>query len=277
MSRDPARRPFLLWGTRGKWCNQEVVGTQYRQDAVVGLFDSGTDIDDGAERNCIAELVPEPYNPKDPNAVAVHVEEVHVGYLPADVAPAYGSDLGKLCSSGQTPTVPVHIWARAFTDYDEQLDGSQLPVRRFYTRVSVALAEPGLVCPLNLAPPRPRNELPIGSTVKVVNAQDNFAYLSSVLDGRPAGWVYATLHRAEPATPRSKKSTVEVRVNGRRAGGLTPQMSETYLSVIDHLDAVDTRTVCRVLLEGSPVSVVAAMHAVRPHELTSDWFLIHGR
>lgn len=267
----------MLWGTRGEWCNQDVVGTQYRQDALVDLFGSAADLDDGAVRKGLAELVPEPRNPKDPNAVGVYVKRSHIGYLPADVAPAYGSDLGRLCSSGQTPMVPVHIWARAYTDYDEQLDGSQLPVRRFYTRVSVALAEPGLVCPLNLAPPRPRRELPTGSSVKVVRTQDNFAYLSSVLGGRPAGWVYATLHRAEPATPRSKKPTVEVRVNGHRAGGLTPQMSETYLPVIDHLDAVGTRTVCRVLLEGSAVSVVAAMHAVRPHELTSDWFTVHSR
>ncbi len=38
-------------------------------------------------------------------------------------------------------------------------------------------------------------------------------------------------------------------------------MSATYLPVIDHLDTTGAITVCRVLLEGSPVSVVAAMQS----------------
>jgi len=273
---EAAARPFLLWGTRGSWCNQEVAGTQYRQDAVTGLFPRDVDLDDGAERNSTAALVPEPQNPKDPHAVAVRVDGVHVGYLPAEVAPDYAPVLQTLCSAGLAPTVPVHVWARAYTDYDEQVDGSHLPVRRHYTRVSVALAEPEMLRPLNLAPPRPRAELPVGSSVKVVNTQANFEHLNSVLNGRPAGWVYATLHRGEPATPRSKTPTVEVRVSGLRAGGLTVQMSATYLPVIDHLDRAGTMTVCRVLLEGSPVSVVAAIHALRPHELTPDWFTAVG-
>ncbi len=264
-------RRFELWGTRGHWCNQEVSGTQYHQDEVIALLPDSADVDGGAELDTTAELFPEPGHPTDANAVSVKVGGIHVGYLPRDIAPAYSSVFASMHQAGQVPTVPVHLWAHAFNDYDEQLDGSYATVRRYYTRASIALAEPEMLRPINLPPPRPRPELPVGASVKVVNTQANFKHLSSVLAGRHAGWVYATLHRVELAGPRSKKAAVEVRVNGRAAGALTPQTSEIYLPIIDRLDAADCTTVSRVLLEGSPVSVVGTMHAVRPHEITAEW------
>ena len=232
---------------------------------------AGADLDEGATKEAIAQLIPEPANPHDPNAVSVQVDGKLVGYLPKEIAPKYAPVLASMRYSGLIPSAPAHLWARAFDDYDEKLDGTYVVVRRYHTAVFIALAEPDQIQPINLAPPRPRAELPVGTSVKVTGTQQNFAHLDAVLAGRRLGWVYATLHRLDFPSPRSRKSVVEVRVNGRPAGTLTPQMSDVYLPLIDRLDQVRCTVVARVLLEGSPVSVVAAMHAVRSHELSAEW------
>lgn len=247
------------------------MGSRYRVEEMLALLSGGVMPLDSVARDACAQLVADPMNPVDPQAVAVWVEGRHVGYLPAAVAPRYFAVFAAMQSAGQVATVPANLWARPYDDYVDQPDGSVVVERRCYTRVSVALAEPEMVRPLNMAPPRPRAELPVGSSVKITHIQDHLAHLGVVLRDRPAGWVHATLHRGEPATPRSTRPVVEVRVSGYRAGTLTPQMSETYLPLVDHLAAAGTVTVGRVLLEGSPVSVVAALHAVRPHEVTADW------
>ena len=57
-------------------------------------------------------LVPEPWNPYDPNAVAVTVGRHHVGYLPADLAASYASPLAQLVRKGLLATGEARIWAK---------------------------------------------------------------------------------------------------------------------------------------------------------------------
>ncbi len=56
-----------------------VVGTSHYQDALLAL--SGRESDEEIRLNVIATLVPEPDNPHDPDAIAVHVDDNLVGYL----------------------------------------------------------------------------------------------------------------------------------------------------------------------------------------------------
>lgn len=55
----------------------EVVGESFRAEAIRQAV---ADMTPGMP--CVAELVPEPQNPHDPNAVAVCLQGVHAGYLP---------------------------------------------------------------------------------------------------------------------------------------------------------------------------------------------------
>jgi hypothetical protein len=57
-------------------------------------------------------LVPEPWNPHDPNAVAVMVGQHHVGYIPADTAVDYSYGLGQLAARGWLATGVARIWAK---------------------------------------------------------------------------------------------------------------------------------------------------------------------
>ena len=56
-----------------------VVGTSHYQDALRALTARAGE--EEVRREAIAEFVPEPDNPHDPNAIAVHVDGRLVGYL----------------------------------------------------------------------------------------------------------------------------------------------------------------------------------------------------
>lgn len=264
-------RPFALWGLRSTWCGQEVNGTEHRQADILQLLPPEARTEQGADRDTTAVLLPEPGNPFDRHAVAVEVDGVRVGYLPAEVAPLYSPGLLDLVHDRLVPEVPVHLWARAYDDYDEQLDGSYVIVRRHHTRVAVALADPELIRPINQAPPGRCSELPVGGSVKVAGTGGHLAALTATLSGRALGYAYATLHRTEVTTARTTKPVIEVRIDNHAVGTLTPQMSTAYLPVVDHLAAAGTATAARALIQGSPVSVAVALHAVRAHEVSAEW------
>jgi hypothetical protein len=57
-------------------------------------------------------LVPEPWNPHDPNAVAVMVRTFHVGYLPAALAKRYHGHLIPYVQRRQLVTGNARIWSQ---------------------------------------------------------------------------------------------------------------------------------------------------------------------
>lgn len=65
----------------------EVVGESFYQDSLWEL--SGGAVGDKIRCETVAVLVPEPTNPYDPNAIAVHIDGYVVGYLPRGVAQEY--------------------------------------------------------------------------------------------------------------------------------------------------------------------------------------------
>jgi HIRAN domain len=73
-----------------------VHGESFRQDAIRALLPSCTTHPIDGRPTCDVVLVAEPANPYDPNAIAVHASTGHVGYLPRDVAPDFGSVFAEL-------------------------------------------------------------------------------------------------------------------------------------------------------------------------------------
>ena len=69
-----------------------------------------------------ADLVPEPDNPKDPNAIKVLVDDVQIGYVPAEKTDA----VKKLLSSKQVQSVTCEFYGGPFKiiteDYDDEKD-----------------------------------------------------------------------------------------------------------------------------------------------------------
>jgi hypothetical protein len=265
----PEGKPFVLWGRSG-YGNTEVKGTEHRQDAILSLLPR-RELKNGADLDTTAQLIPEPTNPFDANAVGCWVQGRLIGYLPRDEAARYAATLAQFVRSGRLPTASVHLWAREFEDYDYE-NGRETRKKRYFTSARVGLAEPELLGPINLAPPKPRAELPDGGAAKVTGTQDNLPHLLAVLAGRPTAWAYGVLEPTTITGPRSAKTVVRVLINGQSAGTLSSQMSTTYLPIVEPLTDAGCRATVRVLLKGSPVSVAATVYAARAHEIPHDWF-----
>ncbi len=74
----------------------EIVGEASYQDALWTICRGAEG--DRIRHQVVAVLVPEPHNPHDPNAIAVHVDGYVVGYFARDVAVQYGPGLQSLMS-----------------------------------------------------------------------------------------------------------------------------------------------------------------------------------
>jgi len=96
------------------WPDIEVEGEAYRRSELARLF-NGIGRPEGGVTMQQAQLVPEPSNRYDRNAVKVIVRGEHVGYIPAD----FSSRVAAACkglSRGAVAVVPARIWARVDGD-----------------------------------------------------------------------------------------------------------------------------------------------------------------
>lgn len=88
-----------------EWGEIEVQGESFRRDAVRRLFDE-LGLPEGGVTQQVAQLVPEPSNPYDRNAVKVVIGKWHVGYVPSEISAEVAAALG--ASQGLAPT---RVWA----------------------------------------------------------------------------------------------------------------------------------------------------------------------
>lgn len=92
------------------WPDIEVEGEAYRRAEVSRLF-QGIGRPEGGVTMQQAQLVPEPTNQYDRNAVKVIIRGEHVGYVPADFSSRVAGAC-KALSRGSVAVVPARVWAR---------------------------------------------------------------------------------------------------------------------------------------------------------------------
>jgi hypothetical protein len=106
--------PFDLWGQRG-WAGAEVAGESHYAQQLRSLF--GEDFKpSGTEIQVAVQLIPEPTNKFDGNAVGVWSGSAQWGYLPREDAARYVSVLSALVSRGWIPQVSARVWAHEIVE-----------------------------------------------------------------------------------------------------------------------------------------------------------------
>jgi hypothetical protein len=189
--------PFLLWGHRGGYGNIEVAGTEHRQAAVLALLPRS--LRHGADLHASVQLLAEPTNPFDRNAVGCWRHGRLIGYLPRDEAARYVQALTKLIEAGHLPTTTVRLWARRYDDNDIDDRGHATTSKRYYTSARIGLAEPHLIAQINSAPLPPRADLPDGSAAKIIGTQDPSNISStSLVSAIPPGHTQRSNQSASP-------------------------------------------------------------------------------
>ncbi|MEV6852013.1 HIRAN domain-containing protein [Actinoplanes sp. NPDC051411] len=251
--------PFELWGQRG-WPGTDIVGESHYVDAIRDVF--GREFrEDGCELTTSAQLVPEPWNRHDRNAVGVWVAGRQVGYLSRDDAARYAPALSNLVADGRKPQVAARVWAASGYGDRAGLTGS----------VRIDLAEPHLIVPANRAPGTAHRVLPAGNAIQVTGEENHLDALLPWL--RPEGecWVHVTLHEIQEQLPRSTRELIEVRLDRAPIGRLSPKMSAELLPAVRHLAQAGHLTAARALVRGNRIKVAVVVHAARAHELPESW------
>src|SRR5690606_2129456 len=164
-SADAAYQPFDLWGQRG-WPQQEVVGESHYAEDIRSLFGDRLTAA-GMELYLPAQLIPEPDNRYDPNAVSVRINGRRVGYLPREEAARYAGVLSALLERGLLPQVEARVWGGVRTEYEDDGRGRERERSFFVGSVELDLAQPRLLAPTNRPPDPPYAMLPYGNAIQV--------------------------------------------------------------------------------------------------------------
>lgn len=254
--------PFDLWGQRG-WANTEVAGETHYAKEIRGLL--GKDFKaSGSEISVTAQLMPEPQNKHDRNAVGVWSGGRQLGYLPREEAARYSPVLTALTAQGWLPQVGARVWGSEWSDYDERQAS-------FRGSVQLDLAEPHMLVPANMPPAGDYRLLPTGNAIQVTGEEKHLDTLAPLL--RPEGecWAYTTVHEVVEQPTRTSRSIVEVRIDGGRVGQLTPKMSSELLPAIRHLAEQCIHTAARAVVKGNRIKTEVVLYAARAHELPESW------
>ncbi len=259
--------PFRLWGD-ALWCGQEVVGASEHEAAIRSLLPSPLP-GRGADLDTVADLVPEPGNRFDPYAVAVHVAEKVVGYLPQEDARHYQPVLADLVEQGFQPQAPCRVSASEWEAADWDRRG--LGVTEYHASVALALAQPHMLVPQNLPPAGSYHPMPHGTATVVPMDRDGFELIAPYFRSEGECWVYATLHAVEHVTAKTGKLAIEVRLDGERVGELGPRCSADFLPAVQYLADLRSETAARMVVRGNPLSSDLVLYAARANELPATW------
>jgi hypothetical protein len=256
---------YKIWSdVRSSWCNYEIVGESYHIENIRSLFPRSWNRD-GEEIRRDVELVPEPNNPYDEWAISVRVNGLVVGYLEREHAPAWAAVVRRITASGLTAITDGRIYIYDAPDWGN-LDRHGDPRTVTRARISIKLGDSELALPLNDPPTVPYTLLPQSSMVQVTKEDEHFDTLFDYVPPTGRGLLYVTLHESVVTTARTTKVVVEVRIDDRCVGQLTPQMSQRFLPMIQHLNARGLVTACQGDINGSSIAAEVRIDAVKANE-----------
>lgn len=247
----PAGRGKEAWSPRTQ--QLEVAGEWYRAENLRTLFERHAKVSEsGTEIRLPAVLVPDSANPHDNKAVAVFVDDLHVGYMERPDAKKYHEPIAGL--PGGELVVTSRQWLRASSDDT-------------WARVTLSLP-----LPEHLQCPNPFGldcvSLPPGSTIQVTKEEDHMEHLVSLLDQYGSDTVVAaSLRSVTEERPRSTVDLVAVDVDGQQVGVLSTTQTANFLPLVRRAEAEGRQIFCRASLRGNTLKADVALHARKAHEL----------
>lgn len=248
---------YRLWTQGRSWCDYELRVDAEFLPAIRSLFPPewpGGNQDLSPD----VELIPEPEGPRGPWAVSVRTDGRTVGYLDAGDAPAWAGVIRRVVASGFIPTTSSRIGAYEYDGWDGL---------EFRAWMRIALGKPSEALPLNDPPAIPFTMLPRSSIVQVTKEDEHFDELLKFVPAGGYGTLFVTLH--EQSSGGRAKPHVEVRIDDRRVGQLTPQMSQRFLPMIRHLQDRGVVATSWGDITGSAVAAEVRIDAVKANEATA--------
>lgn len=248
---------------RPEWPNVEVVGEHAYGPAIkAALRANKAPIASGRDaevEGIPVDLVPEPDNPYDSNAISVRWRNRVLGYLSREDALRYRQPAQRIAASGFRAATTTRIWAYDTGD-------------RLQARVTVALPEPELIAPLNEPPTGVTTLVPWGSAIQVLKEEDHFDILFNHVPPEGVGLLLVSLHKSIRTLKNgAERPFVEVRLDGDRVGELSSTTSAHLLPLLEHTEAVGETALAYAKITGSALAAQLVLHAAKAIEISNDW------
>lgn len=255
----PAGTTYRLWGQNRSWQTHELTVDKEFLHAIRSLYPA--ELPENNDLSPEVHLIPEPDGSRGPWAVSVRADGRTNGYLNAGVARLWAAVLRRVIASGYVPTTTSKIWFREYEKWDGGVDQ--------HANVILGLEDPALAIPVNEPPNLPYTLLPRAGFVQVTKEHEHFDALLKFVPEGGTGLLFVTLHENSAEGSRAKPH-VEVRIDGERIGQLTPQTSQRFLPMIQHLAARGLITACWGEITGSAVAAKVRIDAVKANEASPE-------
>ena len=241
--------------------HQEVVGESNYIPAIQALFAHQP----GGEIVVDVQVVHDPSNRFDSNAVEIRAHSGVLGFLPREDAAIYAPILRQLQTNHQILTTDARVYGR----FDREWDTGK---PTFIGSVSITLPAPHLLFPINVHPSAPSLLLPPGNSIQVSGEENHSDSLKPYLTPQGEAWVYATLHSITIESGRTPKTLVEVHIDGNQVGTLTKASSENLLPAVRYLEERSIAPVVRAMVRGNALKSDVTLHTSKSGDLDMKWF-----
>jgi hypothetical protein len=121
--------------------NVPVVGESFYQPALLAI--TGAERGEAVECECIAELIPEPENPHDPNAIKVLIDGLQVGHLSRQNAIKHGPRIRAMLERGEPTICDAYVGCApdkgnglASQSLYDNLPGKHVPAHQLFDALS---------------------------------------------------------------------------------------------------------------------------------------------
>lgn len=261
--RRPPTRPYLPNATRFDIStvgepSSDVVGENWREAEILAALGDHTDaVDTEFVTHGVAELVPEPDNPHDANAVSVRWKGQVVGYLPSEQARRYVRVLNRFVANAVVPTVRLRLWG-------VWRWSSARNRREFKASIRIALPATDTILPGNSVPTAAHYVIPEGRAVKVKLGQNSIPVLSGYLGRR----VIATLHRPDGSAGRRE---LDVAIDDKIVGSITRLTSAKLEPLLAEAESRCSTTAAWATIRGSRLAVEMSLRVRSAAEIPEDW------
>lgn len=231
---------------------RSVVGEARHQDYLEELA-CGRDDRGCVVQHVMAELVREPDNPYDSDAVRVDVGGRQVGYIPRDEAADYHDVIAALWERGLLATCRAKLTG----GWDRPGDRGHIGV---CLDIDDDLRESAGAAAL----------IPCGPRVTVTCEEHYCDLLGNMLgakDRMVLPVVRLVEREANPHKPKQASPAIAVQIDGADIGYLTPAMAERYLPVVRHFAAQDVETTCTGSLKRTAKQIEVRLEMPLPEQL----------
>ncbi len=148
-------------------------------------------------------------------------------------------------------------------------------LRRARSKKEISKARREAILPPLSMPAAPHVLLPMGQKIQVTKEEEHLSNLVALLVDKDKRHMAATLHALAPASQRSTRERVQVRIDGATVGELTTYMSEHFLPLIKVCDERGITVVCRAIVKGNQLKVDVVLDAAKAIDLGDGWIDEH--